>query len=61
MAKKSSLQSKTMWANALVAVAALKVPAVKELVSQDPEIAVALVSLMNMFLRKVSKDAIRLF
>lgn len=47
--------SKTFWLN-LIALVALMVPAVQEIVAKDPEIPAQALVLMNLVLRLISKD-----
>ena len=53
--KKVVWKSKTLWINFLVAISAF-FPAVKEVVT--PEILVMLLTIVNMFLRLITKDKV---
>jgi len=52
--------SKTLWTNAVLAVAALFVPGVAAWISTHPEVAAVVWSVVNSVLRLVTKDKLSL-
>jgi hypothetical protein len=60
MTTKKPWQSKTLWINLLLAIAAIAFPPAAEFIKNSPEIVGAVFAGINVLLRLVSKDAIQL-
>lgn len=60
MEKKNPLKSKTLWLNFVAAVLALFYPPAQVWIAAHPDVVIAVVSGVNMFLRLVTKDKIGL-
>lgn len=59
MEAKKPWQSKTLWVNLLLAVAAF-IPAVSSVVKESPDMAGLVITMVNVILRFVTKDKIQL-
>lgn len=57
---KSPLLSKTLWVNALLAVAALVFPPAHDFIANNPEVVAVGFSLVNIVLRLVTKSKLEL-
>lgn len=60
METKSPLLSKTLWINAIVAIAALAYPPMADWITANPGMIVSGVSLINIVLRLVTKSGIQI-
>jgi len=58
--KKVPWLSKTLWVNAVIAVLALFLPSASEWVAGNPAAAMGVMSAINMGLRLITKDKLRL-
>lgn len=59
MPTKSPLQSKTLWINLIVAIAAF-IPQVSEYIASHPEVLTIAFAVVNVVLRLLTKDKIQL-
>lgn len=55
---KPSWQSKTLWTNIVMALAAMFVPQVQDVISQNPEYTTVAWSIINCVLRFITKDKV---